>query len=138
MKISHIIGIVIIGVAIAIILSTANDTSEYVSFNIASEMAIGGSEKKVHVVGKLKKNNAGDILGMNYAPSIDPNYFEFVMVDNEEKEMKVVFPDAKPTDFEKSEQVVIIGKVKEDVFYASKILMKCPSKYQEAEVKVNT
>jgi cytochrome c-type biogenesis protein CcmE len=31
--------------------------------------------------------------------------------------------------------VVVIGAMKNDVFYADKILMKCPSKYQDNEFR---
>ena len=39
----------------------------------------------------------------------------------------------KPNDFERSEQIVIIGKMKGEEFAASGILMKCPSKYANPE-----
>jgi cytochrome c-type biogenesis protein CcmE len=39
-----------------------------------------------------------------------------------------------PADFTKSEQVVVIGAYKNGQFIADKILMKCPSKYQEDTV----
>jgi cytochrome c-type biogenesis protein CcmE len=42
-----------------------------------------------------------------------------------------------PQDFLKSEKVVVIGSYDGDHFQASKILLKCPSKYQEEKVKVN-
>jgi cytochrome c-type biogenesis protein CcmE len=41
-----------------------------------------------------------------------------------------------PADFKRSEQVVVIGTYKtKEMFVAEKILMKCPSKYQETDVK---
>jgi cytochrome c-type biogenesis protein CcmE len=52
--------------------------------------------------------------------------------------MKVVYRNPKPADFERSEQIVIIGNVQKDIFVADKILMKCPSKYTEKEIKVNS
>ena len=42
----------------------------------------------------------------------------------------------KPQDFEKAEQIVIVGHTKNNVFVADKILMKCPSKYEDKEVKI--
>ena len=44
-------------------------------------------------------------------------------------EQKVIYAQAKPQDFEKSEKIVIVGQMKEEYFAASQILMKCPSKY---------
>jgi cytochrome c-type biogenesis protein CcmE len=41
-----------------------------------------------------------------------------------------------PPDLQRSEQVVVIGSFREDVFVADKILLKCPSKYEEEEIKI--
>ena len=51
-------------------------------------------------------------------------------------ENKVIFKGAQPQDFRRSEQLVLTGKMKDGVFYASNILMKCPSKYVNNEIKV--
>jgi cytochrome c-type biogenesis protein CcmE len=74
---------------------------------------------------------------MEYQPQIDPNYFSFVLVDENNEEKQVVYSSPKPQDFERSEQIVIIGSMQDKHFVADKILMKCPSKYQENEIKVN-
>ncbi len=63
------------------------------------------------------------------------NYFAFYMRDNQGLESKVVFNGSKPQDFERSEQIVLTGKMIGNEFHASKILMKCPSKYEETEIK---
>lgn len=138
MKKSHIIGIVVIALAIGIIMSSAGDASTYVSFGEAIERAKDGNETKVHVVGRLKKDEQGHIVGMNYDPLIDPNYFTFMLVDTNRVEQQVVYFNPKPQDFERSEQVVITGNMKNDVFVADKILLKCPSKYVENEIQQNT
>jgi len=135
MKISHIIAIVVIGIAIAVIVTTAGDASSYVTFKEALKLELDGDDAKVHVVGKLKKSSQGQIEGMVYVPQLDPNYFEFQLVDQNNEIKKVVFPNPKPQDFERSEQVVVIGSMKKGVFVCDKILMKCPSKYQETEIK---
>ena len=54
MKLSHIIGIIVIAVAIGIIVSSAGDASSYVTFGKAMSMAREGDKDMVHVVGKLK------------------------------------------------------------------------------------
>ncbi|MFD2246331.1 cytochrome c maturation protein CcmE [Pontibacter ruber] len=138
MKKSHIIGIIVIALAIGIIMSTAGDASTYVSFGEAKELAADGSTTKVHVVGRLKKDDKGHIVGMQYDPTIDPNYFAFTLVDTNRMEQRVVYYNPKPQDFERSEQVVITGNMQQDVFVADKILLKCPSKYTEKEVSANT
>lgn len=135
MKKTHILGIAIIAIAIAIIVSTAGDASSYVSFKEAKELASEGNNTAVHVVGRLKKDANNHILGMQYDPLKDPNYFTFMLVDTNRIEQQVVYFKPKPQDFERSEQVVIIGKMQNKVFVADKILLKCPSKYVEKEIK---
>ncbi|MBC5992793.1 cytochrome c maturation protein CcmE domain-containing protein [Pontibacter cellulosilyticus] len=138
MKKTHIIGILVIAVAIVIIMSSVGDASTYVSFGEAIERADDGDMTKVHVVGRLKKDPQGHIVGMQYDPLVDPNYFTFMLVDTNRYEQKVVYYNPKPQDFERSEQVVITGNMQNDVFIADKILLKCPSKYTEKEVQQNT
>jgi cytochrome c-type biogenesis protein CcmE len=138
MKKSHIIGIIVIAMAIGIIMTTAGDASTYVSFGDAIELAKDGNSTKVHVVGRLKKDNQGHIVGMQYEPLKDPNYFSFTLVDTNRFEQRVVYFNPKPQDFERSEQVVITGNMQNEVFVADKILLKCPSKYTENEIQTNT
>lgn len=125
MKKSHILGIVIIAIAIGAILTTFADTSSYASF---SEAKAAGSE--LHIVAKLVKDKE-----MIYDPVKDANYFSFYVKDNDSTECQVIFSGSKPQDFERSEQIVLTGKMQGEAFYASKILMKCPSKYNNTEVK---
>ena len=138
MKKTHIIGIAIIAIAITIIMSTAGDASSYVSFKEAQELASEGNSNAVHVVGRLKKDPGNHIVGMQYNPLQDPNYFTFTLVDTNRIEQQVVYYKPKPQDFERSEQVVIIGKMQQQYFVADKILLKCPSKYVEKEIKTET
>ena len=63
MKISHIIGIIVIAIAIGVIASTAGDASVYTTFTKAEVMAQDGDHKMIHVVGKLKKDAQGQIYG---------------------------------------------------------------------------
>jgi len=68
-----------------------------------------------------------------YNPEQNANLFSFYLVDSEGLEKKVMFNGSKPQDFERSESVVITGKMKGDAFLADKILMKCPSKYNDGK-----
>lgn len=135
MKKIQIFGLVIVAIAIGIIVSTAGDASTYVDFSKAKEMASDGDNESIHVVGKLKKNTAGQILEMEYRPEVDPNYFTFTLVDNNNVAQKVVYKNTKPQDFDKSEQVVVIGHMEGSHFNAEKILMKCPSKYDNGKLE---
>lgn len=126
MKRSSIIGIIIIAIAIGVIISTYTDSSTYGTFSEAEE-----TQTELHVVGQLSKGKT-----LVYNPQQNANYFSFFMKDNSGKECKVVFNGSKPQDFERSEQIVLTGKMVGNEFHASKILMKCPSKYTKDEIEV--
>ena len=134
MKKSHLFGIIIIAAAIAVIVSTAGDASSYVTFQEAKDLADHGSKAKIHVVGTLKKDGQNQIIGIEKSP--DLLSFKFVMVDENNQEQEVLYAQPMPQDFERSEQVVVIGSYHNHTFVAEKILLKCPSKYQENELKV--
>ncbi len=132
MKKSHIFGIIIIAIAVMIIVATAGDASTYVSFKEAKTLSDAGQNKKIHVVGTLKKDATGHVTGI--MPGDNKVSFSFIMVDENNKEQQVYYNSPMPADFTKSEQVVIIGSYHADQFVADKILLKCPSKYQEKEI----
>lgn len=124
MKKIHIIGIVIIAIAIGAIFTTLNSTSTYASFTEAAKQP----DSEFHVVGKLNKEKE-----MIYEPKVNANMFIFYMIDNKGEERKVILHKNKPQDFERSEQIVLIGKMQGEEFHASEILMKCPSKYNDGK-----
>ena len=129
MKTSHILIIIVIAVAIGIIITSAGDASTYCTFDEAHAMALAGNENSIHVVGELKKDDNGNVIGIE--PGADRVSFSFVMVDELNKEQLVRYNEPMPPDFLKSEKVVVIGKYKGESFHAEKILLKCPSKYEE-------
>ncbi|HET6227045.1 MAG TPA: cytochrome c maturation protein CcmE [Bacteroidia bacterium] len=129
MKKMHIIGIVIVAIAIGTIFTTLSSTSTYASFTEAAQ----DQDSEFHVVGKLNKDKE-----TIYDPQTNANLFTFFMIDNKGKECKVLLHKNKPQDFERSEQIVLIGKMKGETFEASDILMKCPSKYNEAKPQETT
>ncbi|WP_026953097.1 cytochrome c maturation protein CcmE domain-containing protein [Algoriphagus mannitolivorans] len=134
MKKGHIIGLGIIAIAIVIIMTSIGDASSYESFSTAWEMKQDGDDKAIHVVGQLKKDGSGQVTGLEIGE--DKTSFTFMLVDNEGTEQKVYYNEPVPADFQRSEQVVVIGSYREkEIFVADKILMKCPSKYQETDVQ---
>lgn len=126
MKKSSILGIVVIALAIAMIIVIYADSSTYSTFTEAKKQ-----ENELYVVGVLNKEK-----DLYYEPTVDANHFSFYMYDNDSTECKVVFRGSKPQDIERSEQIVLTGKMVGNEFHASKILMKCPSKYNEDQVEV--
>ena len=128
MKKVHIIGIVIIAIAIGAILTTLGNTSTYASFAEAAK----DQGNEFHVVGKLDKEKE-----TVYDPQVNTNLFSFYMKDNKGMECKVLLHKNKPQDFEHSEQIVLIGKMEGEEFQATDILMKCPSKYNDGKPQAN-
>jgi cytochrome c-type biogenesis protein CcmE len=126
MKKSSIFGLVIIAVAIAIIISIYGSSSSYGNFSEARS-----SNDELHVSGHLDKKKE-----LYYDATKDANYFSFFMTDEKGQECKVVFTGTKPQDFERSEKIVLTGKMTGNEFHASKILMKCPSKYTPDKVEI--
>jgi cytochrome c-type biogenesis protein CcmE len=61
----------------------------------------------------------------------NPNYLSFYAVDSLGGQTKVVFHNSKPADLERSERLVMKGKMQADHFECSDILLKCPSKYKD-------
>lgn len=129
MKKKYIVAIIIIAVAITMIISMAGDASTYVSFREAKELSEKGFKKSIHVVGELPKTASGDVVGIEESP--DKLSFKFDMIDENGSRQQVLYAEPIPTDFTRSEQVVIVGAYQGDKFVAEKILLKCPSKYQE-------
>lgn len=132
MKKSHIIVLLIIAVAVFIIITTVGDASTYVTFSEAREIALDGNENSIHVVGELVKSVNGQINGI--VTSQDKLSFSFDMVDENDEVQHVYYNEPMPADFLRSEKVVVIGSYHDNVFVADKILLKCPSKYQETTV----
>ena len=130
MKKSHIIGILIIAISLFIIIITAGNTSKYLSFTEAHQQYINGDESPIHVVGKLKKDSTNN-KPIGIETSQDHLSCSFLMRDQNNKEERVYYNNPLPIDLTKSENVVVIGNFYKQKFIANKILMKCPSKYQE-------
>ena len=128
MKKIHIVGLIIIALAIGFIITLASDYSQYETFSSAK----GETKKDFEVVGYLVKNKE-----MYYDPQKDPNYFTFYMKDKDSVECKVILYNSMPQDFVKSEQVVVTGRMKGNDFEAKNILMKCPSKYKQDQLVVS-
>lgn len=127
MKKVQIVGIIVIAVAIGVIFTSMRNTTSYADFTEAT----ANPDKEYHVVGKLDKNKP-----QLYDPKINPDEFSFSMVDNKGIEKQVVLHKNKPQDFERSEQIVLIGKMQGDEFHANDILMKCPSKYNDGKPQI--
>ena len=124
MKKSHIAALILIGIAIAVLISSMVDVTAYET--IASAKQKQG--KTVTVIAKLDKST------VQYNPAVNPNYLTFEATDTLGERMKVAYYYEKPYDMEKSERIVLKGKMENGVFQIHDqkgILIKCPSKYKD-------
>ena len=108
-------------------LFSCNNTATYSDFAEAS----ANPDTEYHVVGKLNKTTP-----VYYEPKINADQCSFMMIDNKGIEKQVILHKSVPQDIQKSEQIVLIGKMQGDVFEADEILMKCPSKYNDGKPQV--
>ena len=134
MKNTSAISIVFISIIVIIIISTFGDASTYVTFSKAKDVYESGSLTKFHVVGKLNKDEDNNIEGL--MKSDDKMSFTFQMIDEDGIKEKVFYGEPMPPDFLLSEQVVVIGGYENNTFVADDILLKCPSKYTEENIKI--
>jgi cytochrome c-type biogenesis protein CcmE len=123
MKKTHILAIVVVAAAIGLLISATDDVTTYANFQQATQ-----SGETIKLVGQLVKDQP-----VEYDPVKDPNFLAFQLRDEKGEVRRVTLRAAKPQDFERSEQVVLTGSMKGDVFEADDMLLKCPSKYQDQE-----
>jgi cytochrome c-type biogenesis protein CcmE len=97
----------------------------YVSYERARE-----GDRIVQVAGALEKGSS------SYLDTNESLYF--TLQDPKSREtLRVRYKGLKPANFEEAISIVAIGRYDEGAkeFEAEKLLVKCPSKYQGAEVK---
>lgn len=117
-----------IAALIVSLLAYSVDFSTYDTVNSAK----GKPGKFVHLIAKLDTTKA-----IEYDPLKNPNYVAFYAIDSLGGKTKVVYRNSKPTDLEKSERIVMKGRMQNDHFECSDILLKCPSKYKDDKQQLN-
>ena len=122
MKKTHIILLVMIAAAIVVLISYTGDLSSYETIGSAKQK----EGKFVNLIVKMDKS-----VPVQYDPVKDPNLLQFNVQDSLGGKIAVVYHNTMPTDMEKSERLVLKGKVQGDHFECSAIVMKCPSKYKD-------
>ncbi len=123
MKKIHIILLVLIAGAIAVLISFLQTTTTYDTVQTAMEKP----GKFVHLMARWDKAQP-----MEYDALKNPNYLSFTAVDTLGKSVKVVYHNPKPENFEISERLVLKGKYTAGGYFdCSSIQTKCPSKYKD-------
>jgi cytochrome c-type biogenesis protein CcmE len=122
MKKIHIILLVLIAGAIAVLLTFLKGASTYDTI----ETARSKPGKFVHLMAKLDKTKP-----VQYDALKDPNYLSFTAIDSTNSAIQVVYHSAKPDNFEMSDKLVLKGKYMDGYFDCKEIQTKCPSKYKD-------
>lgn len=122
MKKTHIIILVLIAASIVVLISYTGDLTTYETISSAKQK----EGKFVNLIAKVDKQQP-----VEYDAAKNPNYLTFTAVDTLGNSIKVVYHNNKPTDMEKSERLVLKGRVQGDHFDCKDILLKCPSKYKD-------
>ena len=127
MKKSHIIILVGIAACIMILLSFMGDLSTYETLATAKQK----QGKNVTIIAQLDKSRP---VPVEYDAAKNPNLTRFYVIDTLGNRAQVVYYYEKPFDMEKSDRIVLKGKMNGDVFEITRkdgILIKCPSKYKD-------
>lgn len=119
MKKKYLIGI-IVGIVFVILAIYSFDSSkiEYSDFSSARK-----EHKTVQIIGSWVKE-----LPSNY--DNQKNEFKFHLKDEKNEIAEVLYNGGKPNNFDIAPMVVVKGKFEGDIFIASEVLTKCPSKYE--------
>ncbi|PWN06663.1 cytochrome c maturation protein CcmE [Rhodohalobacter mucosus] len=125
MKPKLILGILAIVLFTSLLMyNFGNSISTYVNFEQAENRATS------HVVGTWDDSR-------DYGFSRDTMQFSFYMKDEDGNVRRVVYPRPKPNNFEQATQLVVVGEMRNSVFHANEMLMKCPSKYNDGSELLN-
>ena len=122
MKKIHIVLLVGIAAAIAVLISFLQNTSTYDTIDTARSKP----GKYVHLMASWDKSQP-----LEYDAIKDPNYLSFTAKDTLGETVRVVYRQPKPENFEISERLVLKGKYQDGQFDCESIQTKCPSKYKD-------
>lgn len=119
MKVKIIVAaVVIVAFLVFGAVSFMDSNVEYTDFAKAEK-----TSKKVQVKGAWVKEKETQF-------DAKAGQFTFYMIDDNNREVKVVLDGAKPNNFELATSVVAKGRYKDGYFHANELLTKCPSKYE--------
>ncbi len=126
MKKSYLIGFILLAALAVFSVSAFKESlTPYVSYEQAR-----GTTRAVQVAGGLEQGSSV------YTPADEA--LRFTLKEQQTGDtLRVSYKGLKPANFEEAISIVAIGKYDRGVeeFHADKLLVKCPSKYQGAEVE---
>jgi cytochrome c-type biogenesis protein CcmE len=122
MKKIHIVLLVLIAGAIAVLISFLQTATTYDDV----QTAMNKPGQFVHLMARWDRTKP-----MEYDALKNPNYLSFTAVDTLGKSVRVIYHSPKPENFEISEKLVLQGKYENGYFDCKTIQTKCPSKYKD-------
>lgn len=125
MKNKYIFGGVIVGVFLILMIYLLTQSNIQYESDFSKVMA---KDKTVKATGSWVKEKSYELNKENKT-------FTFYMADQSGTQMKVVYEGTIPNNFESAISVVVTGKYQNGYFHAKDILTKCPSKYEQQNVK---
>lgn len=129
MKNKYLFGGVIIVVFLGLMIYLFTQTNIQYESNFAT----------IQAKTKTFKATGSWVREKNYEINREARTFSFYMKDAGGREMKVILDGTMPNNFESATSVVVTGKYKDNCFYASDVLTKCPSKYEgKPQIKAGT
>jgi cytochrome c-type biogenesis protein CcmE len=124
-RLKYLIGGLVVVVVVGYLIFTAARGSAAYYLTVQELQQEGPSVRNVRV--------AGYVVGESIVWEPRDLHLAFDMVD-ESGQLSVVYSGARPDMFRDQAEVVVEGKMGPDgVFEARTMLLKCPSKYEEAE-----
>jgi cytochrome c-type biogenesis protein CcmE len=124
-RLKLIIGVVVLTLAIGYLVFSSVSSSSAYYMTIGELKAAGPSlgEKKVRV--------AGVLIGDTVKWDARQLRLDFVITDGREQ-LPVSYSGARPDMFRDGAETVVEGAYSNGLFRATNLLLKCPSKYEEA------
>jgi cytochrome c-type biogenesis protein CcmE len=122
MKQAYIIGILVISLALGFTLwAFSSSMTPYVTIAAAKQ-----SDTPVQVRGKILRD-------AEHTPYYDKehNALRFWVEDSKGERIEVVYKGGKPEAFDEATETAAHGMVKDGVFFSDKLIVQCPSKYDE-------
>ncbi len=93
-------------------------------YTLSELKSLDPGDKKIRVKGDLVKDS------INWNPG--QPLLSFELTDGENT-MKMVYNGVKPDNFDHSQDLIVVGKLEDNKFIVSKLMLQCPSKYEEGE-----
>lgn len=122
MKPRLIVGIVFMVLFTSLVMyNFSQSISSFVDFEQAAML----DGNRIHVIGSWVRDEPTSF-------SRETMTFSFHMKDESGNVRRVMYAGPKPNNFEQADQLVVIGSMRNDVFFSTDMLVKCPSKYNDA------